>query len=233
MSEINDILEKIQTGEVSPEEAVELIENLKNNGSKPVPKKSTMDILKSIESGDLSAADGIKIMKSAKAEYNQEEKSPPVSLPSDEEIKRFEKWWRYPWIIGLVIFIGTGLGMNSIVHDPGINFWFFLLIIPLLLGLLILLVTWPSENKAWVHVRVKNTKDDHPNVKISIPLPMVFTSWALKIGKNFIPIEISEKLDVETIELLFDEIKNGKKAGNPFHVHVDEGDGEIVDVYIG
>jgi hypothetical protein len=233
MSEINDILNKIQTGEVTPEEAVELIENLKNKDSKPATEKSTMEILKSIESGDLSAADGISIMRSVKDKPLHEEESTPSSLPSDKEIKRFERWWHYPWIIGLVIFIGTGIGMNSIAHDPGINFWFFLLIIPLLLGLLILLLTWPSDNKPWVHVRVRNTKDDHPNVKISIPLPMVFTSWALKIGKNFMPIEISEKLDVESIEMIFDEIKNGKKTGNPFHVHVDEGDGEIVDVYIG
>jgi len=231
MSKINDILDKIQKGEVSPEEAVELIEELKNVNSNP--EKNTMEILKGIESGEISTTNGISMIKSDKKKPSFHIDEDFNELPSDEELRKVEKWWRFPWLFALVITIGTGMGMNSIAQQYGFNLWFFLLIIPLLIGLLLLVITWPSENRAWVHVRVKNSIENGSNVNISVPLPILFTSWVFKLIRNFLPIEVSEKIDAETIEMLFSEMDKGKKSGNPFHVHVDQGDGEIVDVYIG
>ena len=233
MSEINDILDKIQTGDLSPKEAVILIEELKKDKSKTSSNKSTMEILKGIETGEFSTSEGLSMINTQESESIQTEETVRAELPTSEEIQNIERWWQIPWIVGLVFFIGSGLGMISIVQSQqGVNFWFFLLIIPLLIGGFILLLTWPSDNKAWIHVLIKNRSSQQSKIKISVPLPIVFTSWSIKVAKNFMPLHISEKIDLDIIDLLFSELANGKNTGNPFHVHVDEGD-EIVDVYIG
>ncbi len=234
MSEINDILEKIQSGDLSPEEAVSLIEKLKKENSEVSSQKSTMDILKEIETGELSTSEGISMINTQKPIEILPEETFQAEMPTPEEIQNIEKWWRIPWMVGLVLFIGSGLGMNSIVQaSQGVNFWFFLLILPLLLGIMILFLTWPSENKPWIHIIIKDSNSKKTKVKISIPLPMKFTSWMFKFGKSFMPLHISEKIDANSIELIFSEIAEGKRTGNPFHIHVDDEDEDIVDIYIG
>ncbi|MCK5346422.1 MAG: hypothetical protein KAR20_23590 [Candidatus Heimdallarchaeota archaeon] len=210
-----------------------MIEDLKNGDSTKNSKKSTMEILKSIETGELSAADGISMMNKEDEELDVHIETNSTFLPSQEEIKEIEKWWRIPWIIGLTIFIGTGVAMNNIAMNYGFNFWFFLLILPLIVGVFILALTWPSDDRPWVHVFVNGAGGHRNIVKISIPLPVAFTSWVFKFGLNFTPLYIKEKIDEETIDLLFTELKNGKRTGNPLHVHVDENGSDIVDIYIG
>lgn len=232
MSEINQILDKIQTGEVSPEDAVELIENLKNGNSETAKMKNTMDILKGIESGELSPSDGISKLGKASDDKTYQEAT-PEDLPTPEELQNIEKWWRIPWYIGLSIFIGSGMGISSISQNYGFNFWVFLLLLPLLIGFFILVLTWPIESKPWVHVRVRDSKSNKIKVNISIPVPINFASWIFKFSRIFIPDKISDKIDQDVIENTFAELADGKNAGNPFHVHVDDGGSEIVDVYIG
>lgn len=231
MSEINKILDKIQTGEISPEDAVKLIEDLKNGEATKDSLKSTMDILKSIETGELTASDGISMMNKEEEQGFHKELN-TTFLPSQLELKESEKWMRIPWFFGLGLFIGTGMWMNNIAMNYGLNFWFFLLIFPLITGALILALTWPSDDRPWVHVYIKDVKNDNKTVNLSIPLPVTFTSWVFKFGLNFTPLSIKEKIDEETIDLIFTELKDSKRTGNPLHIHVDESNSEIVDIYI-
>ncbi len=192
-----------------------------------------MEILKSIESGEISTHDGISMMNKKDEEIDVDIDTSSDLLPSQDELNEHEKWWRIPWIIGLTIFIGTGMGMNSIAMNYGFNFWFFLMLIPLFAGTFLLVLTWPSDDRPWVHIFVKNTGRHNNKVKISIPLPVTFTSWIFKFGLKFVPMNFKNNFDEETIDLIFQELKDGKRTGNPLHVHVNDNESEIVDIYIG
>jgi len=233
MSDINKILDKIQTGDITPEDAVKMIEELKNGDSTKNSKKSTMEILKSIESGEISTHDGISMMNKKDDDVDVHVETSSTFKQTPEELQALEKMWRIPWIIGLGIFIGTASGMNSIAMNYGFNFWFFLLILPLIIGVFILAVTWPSEDRPWVNVFVKEAGNKRNIVKVSVPLPVKFTSWAFNFVMLFLPLNIKDKIDADAIDQILLELKNGTSSGNPLHVHVDENGSEIVDIYIG
>ena len=233
MSEINDILEKIKNGELTAEEAAEKIKSLNSDDNKSDLNLSKMDILEEISTGKITADEGVTKMESEIDSDSIDETEPLLNYPSTEELEIYKRWWQVPWIIGLVVTVGSFNGMISIIRNLGhVNFWFFLLMLPLLIGGLILALTWPSDNKPWVHVSIQS-RTGSKKMRISVPIPLHFTTWILKISRNFVPPKVRDSLDPDLIETIFNEIAKGKRTGNPFLVHVDEGTGDIVDIYIG
>lgn len=217
-----------------------------------------LQILEMIEKGVISAAEGVKLINSLQGESEEhatpfigEAASTPgatspmpdvtVEEPSTEttasttpaefesEINKWRGWWWIPLMIGIVITVASGVGMYFVFQQSGLGFWFACLWFPLLLGLAILTLAAASRTTRWLHVRVHQEPGEWPRtIAISLPIPIRFTAWLLRIFSPHIPNVGNTNLDEVILAL------NKTSPDQPFYVKVDEGgSGDKVEVYIG
>lgn len=238
MSERLKILTMIENGEISPEEGAHMLENISDNEKREKPSKAIdqMSILNQIERGEVSSEEGIRLLqgesgdieiaqpKSKKREDTFPNETPP-SL-SDEEMRKWKQWWTYPLYIGVGLTILAAYWLNSAYQNSGYGFWFFCSWLPLLLGIVLMAISWFSRTGTWLHVRVRSS---HQRVAVSLPIPLGIAAFLVRHFGQFIPYMKDTSLDEVIVAL-----KESAKSGAPFYVHVDEGeDGEQVDVFIG
>lgn len=102
--------------------------------------------------------------------------------------------------------------------------WLFVILPTLFLGLLLCLLGWLIRTSAWLHIRVQ---DKETNLKISLPLPLGWVVWLVKMVRPFVP-KLQELVADDLLELLAASITEGG-----FNVEVQEESGEHVLVYYG
>ena len=114
-------------------------------------------------------------------------------------------------------------------QSGGFGFWFACLWFPLLFGIIILSLGAASRAMRWLHVRVHQQPGERPQtIAISMPIPVRFVAWVLRVFKPHIPN--MDKTSLDEVILALDKIS----PDQPFYVKVDEGDsGEKVEVFIG
>jgi hypothetical protein len=217
-----------------------------------------LQILEMIEKGVISAAEGVKLINSLQGEPDEhstprinqaasvndesgptpevsvEESSPEVARSTtpaefESEINKWRSWWWIPLTVGIVITVGSGIGMYFAYQQSGFGFWFACLWFPLLLGVIVLTLAATSRTTRWLHVRVHQEPGEWPRtIAISLPIPIRFTAWLLRIFSPHIPNVGNTNLDEVILAL------NKTSSDEPFYVKVDEGgSGEKVEVYIG
>ena len=67
------------------------------------------------------------------------------------------------------------------------NFWFFFLMIPLLIGVLFIALGASGQTSRWLYVNVdrRNAHDGSRNITLRFPLPLGLTAWFLRtFGQN-------------------------------------------------
>jgi hypothetical protein len=240
MSEQLKILTMIENGEITLDQGAHMLENLseKENVEKPLKTIDQMSVLNQIERGEISSEEGIRLLRGDTDEIeipqpelkrrmgeNEFPKETPPQL-SDEEMRKWKQWWTYPLYIGVGLTILATYWLNSAYLSSGYGFWFFFSWLPLLLGIALMAISWHSRTGTWLHVRVRST---HQHIAISLPIPLGLAAFIFRHFGQFIPYMEDTSLD-EVIMAL----KESAKSGNPFYVHVDEGEeGEQVEVFIG
>ncbi len=216
-------------------------------------------VLKMIESGKISAEDGLKLMRtldqSPAEDENQTSKSVKVpeagsdpakdnqptesqrgksSFENDPRIARVKslvrRLWQIPLWIGIAITILSAWGMYALVRAANLNFWFYCLSAPLLLGVLLMVAAVGSRRARWLFVDVHQKPGERPaRIFLGFPLPLKLAAWFLRNFGHYIPDFKNTSVD-EVIEI----VETGLTGDNPLVVNVDEGeDGERVQVYIG
>ncbi len=217
-----------------------------------------LQILEMIEKGVISAEEGVRLLNSLQGEPAEDAapKLGPVPAPGesippepevveqvpaaqvkvssapfefDEGIKRWRSWWWVPLTVGIVITVASGSLMLLAYQKSGLGFWFACLWFPLLLGVVVISLAAASRTTRWLHVRVHQEPGEWPRtIAISLPLPIRFAAWVLRIFRPHIPNMDKTNLD-EVIMAL-----EKTSPDQPFYVKVDEDDsGEKVEVYIG
>jgi len=151
------------------------------------------------------------------------EPAPPVEMP------RIGNLWLIPMYAGLVLFVCGALAAFPLYQQGGS----WLLVVcgwPMfLVGLLTMVAAYLSRRSRWVHIRVTNIDRPMKSVRLSFPLPLRLTAWALKIASRFVPKFKGTGID-ETIIAL----NEGLTSDQPLVIDVQEGeDGERVQVTIG
>jgi hypothetical protein len=217
-----------------------------------------LQILEMIEKGVITAAEGVRLLNSLQGEPDEagtlqltpsasataepsptpevtvEEPAPEVKTPSepfefDSEINKWRRWWWIPLTIGIGITVVSGLLMFMAYQNSGFGFWFACLWFPLLLGVIVISLAAASRTTRWLHVRVQQEPGEWPKtIAISLPIPIRFTAWVLRVFKPH--IHAMDKTSLDEVILALEKTS----PDQPFYVKVDEGEsGEKVEVYIG
>ena len=182
-------------------------------------------ILEMVAGGKITADEAARLLAALSDEEGGPvpEPSPPVELP------RFGSLWLIPMYAGLALFVCGALAIFPLYTASGS----WLLAVcgwPLfVIGLLAMIAAYASRRSRWVHVRVTNADGSKRNVKLSFPLPLRLSAWALRVGSRFAP-----KLKDTSLDEMIVALAEGLKGDQPLYVDVQQGDdGERVQVYIG
>jgi hypothetical protein len=233
-----EILERIEHGELSPEEGARLLKEFAQMEADPSSRKSrktAMEVLESVERGELSAQEASEQLKGAGGAKSSHtiniigpEDRNKIPAISKFESEQWRRWWQIPLWVGFGILLLGGFWMNAAYQSSGANLWFYCAWAPLLLGLLLMVIGAQSCSSRWLHIRVKHDEAGRKqNVAFSLPLPLGLSAWALRNFGYLIP-----NLDATGVDEIIEALD--KQTGEtPFYVEVeDDTDGEHVEIFV-
>jgi hypothetical protein len=246
------ILEMLEQGQITAEQAVTLIQALDVGdnppppGDNPLPPGETLAPPVSPEPVSDQKVDAPPPAQEAPAPYPTE---PKVFNPEPEDAPegvrpaksaayetfapstshRFRSFWLIPLWVGAAITVIGGLLMFLAWQGSGFGFWFACAWFPFTLGVLVLILAWLARGMLWMHLRVRRPEGEEGprNIVLSFPLPLRLAGWGLRTFGHRIPG--LERTNVDEIIVALEHIS----PETPFSVEVDEGNGEHVEVYIG
>jgi hypothetical protein len=201
------ILQMVQDGKISAEQAASLMHALESDAD---PAEAEVEV---VETG---------------ASFSEERSE----APEFEEVKaRARRFAMIPLWIGVFISVLSAWAIYAVQRSAGLNFWFFCLLIPLLLGVLLIALGAGGERSKWLYVNVdrRNASDWPRNITLGFPLPLGLTAWFLRNFGHHIRGIRNTNVD-EIIQIL----DATGKSGAPLIINAnDNEDGEHVQVYIG
>jgi hypothetical protein len=218
--ERSQVLKMIEEGRVTPEEGLRLMQVLDQSPADdagPAPDDAAPDSTPAGESGEAS----------------QNKTSGFEVDPRIENIKStVRRFWQIPLWIGIAITVLSALGMYAVMRGPGMNFWFYFLLLPVLLGVVVITLAVGSHRARWLFVEVKQKPGERPErIFLGFPLPLKFTAWFLRTFGGMIPGLRNNNVNIDELSQLLETGFSGKE---PLIVNVDEGEGsERVKVFIG
>lgn len=223
-SERLQILEMIEKGVISASEGVRLLNSLQGELGEPIAPL--------IGESSASATGQPEISPTPEV---IEQAAPPEGRSSsapydfDAGINKWRRWWWVPLTVGIGITVTSGLLMFLAYQRSGFGFWFACLWFSLLLGVIVISLAATSRTTRWLHVRVQQEPGEWPQtIAISLPVPIRFLAWILRIFRPH--IHGMDKTNLDEVILALDKTS----PDQPFYVKVDEGkSGEKVEVYIG
>jgi len=219
--EREQVLKMIENGTISPEEGLILMQTLEQHPAEEeipaLPKENTP--------GTEATESAEKNRPEAQGETSSFEADPRI-----EQIKStVQRLWQIPLWIGVLITVLSAWGMYSLVQAANLNFWFYCLVAPLLLGVLVIAAAIGSRKARWLFVDVHQRPGEKPNrIFLGFPIPLKLTAWFLRVFGRFIPDLQKTKVD-EVIQM----VETGFTGDAPLVVNVDDENGEQVKVFIG
>lgn len=201
-------------------------------------------ILQMVEEGKISAQEAANLMRALDADTDPVQAETDIfqteaasgykgsDAPEFEEVRsRARRFAMIPLWTGVFVAVMSAWGIYSIQQSAGMNFWFFCLMVPLLLGVLLIALGAGGQNSKWLYVNVdrRNAHEWPQNITLGFPLPLGLTAWFLRnFGHN---IRGMGKTNVDDIIQILDATG---KTNAPLIINAnDNKDGEHVQVYIG
>ncbi len=211
---LNEILKKIERGELSADEGLNMINNLESidTDSRTRPEDISSNWREAAFDSQVPADDNDQLAGQA----------------LEHEIERWRRWWFIPFSVGIFItLLGAGL-MYWGAAAAGLSWGFWLSWIPFLLGQAMMVLSWYSQKARWLHVRIRQRPGDKPElIAFSFPLPLRLGVYFFRHFSRFIP-----QLEDQQLDLVLDSLDKSLPSDSPFYVHVND-DGEDVQVYLG
>ncbi|MBI4761712.1 MAG: SHOCT-like domain-containing protein [Chloroflexota bacterium] len=202
------ILQMVEDGKISAEEAVRLMAALEDDD----------------EAGEGTAEAEVEILESVSG-FGRER----TAAPEFEQVKqRARRFALIPLWTGVVVTVVSAWVVYSIQQSAGTNFWFYCMILPLIFGVLLIALGGASR---WVYVDVKR-KDAKPgdgpkHITLAFPAPLGFLAWLFDtFGHTF------KGMDRGRAEGIAQMMQAARESNEPFMVHVDDDDAHV-QVYIG
>jgi hypothetical protein len=201
-------------------------------------------ILQMVEEGKISAEEAANLMRAldadaAGAEIEVLEPEPASGFEGSESSasefedvkRRARRFAMIPLWTGTLIAVLSAWGMYGILQIAGMNFWFYCLLLPLFLGILLIAIGAGGQSSRWLYVNVdrRYAQDGPLNITLGFPLPLGLTSWFLRTFGHYI-----HGMNNTSVDDIIHILDATRKSGEPFIVNVnDDEDGERVQVYIG
>jgi hypothetical protein len=205
MDESRDrVLNMLQEGKISAEEAAELLEAL-DAADGPTPEPVAPESV--VQPVNYSVR---------------------ADLPPD--LARFRRYWQIPFFGALALLILTGLWLRSLYRSSDgsvtLGFGCVLSLFILMTGLTLLALL--SRRAPWVHIRVQEA--DGSRVAISLPLPIQLARWGLQMARGYVGPAVQDHLDTAAAFL---DAAAQDPGGEPLTISVNDDDGDRVRIYIG
>jgi hypothetical protein len=164
--------------------------------------------------------------------------SPPGSsyerteAPEFDRIKeRARRFALIPLSLGIVVTVFSAWAIYAIQQNVGVNFWFYCMTLPLLVGVLLIALGAGSRTSRWIYVDV-DRRNAEPgegprHITLGFPIPLGFVAWFFEnFGHNFSGIS---KGRMEGIIQMMNATRDSKE---PLMINVDDDDAQV-QVYIG
>ncbi|MBL8058256.1 MAG: hypothetical protein JNK29_16245 [Anaerolineales bacterium] len=201
-------------------------------------EQERLNILEQIDAGRITAAEGVRRLEALTAgrplgteapapEPEPAARAAPADAPPD--LAHWRRWWVFPFGVGLALTLLSSLGLYWALRaaDFRLTGWFFLALLPFAGSVALMALAAASRGARWLHVRV-NTGGAR-QIRLSFPLPIRLTAWALRTFGPRLP-----QLKHTSVDELILALGESTSPQNPLYVEVDEGQaGEKVQVYIG
>ncbi len=203
------ILQMVVEGKISAEEAASLMAALVDDDAEE-PVEAEVEV---IDSG---------------SGFGYERPDAPEFDAIKERARRFAL---IPLWIGIFITVLSAWGIYSIQQSVGTNFWFYCLIFPLMLGVLLLALGGGGRTSRWIYVDV-NRKDAKPgdgpkHITLGFPIPFGLTMWFMQnFGHNI------SGMNKRQADAIVEMMQATKDTNEPLMVNVDDDDAHV-QVYIG
>jgi len=158
--------------------------------------------------------------------------SRPAEAPEFDRIKeRARRFALIPLWVGILITVFSAWAIYSIQQNVGVNFWFYCMTLPLLLGVLLIALGAGGRTSRWIYVDVdrRNAEpgDGPRHITLGFPIPLGFVAWFFEnFGHNFTGMN---KGRVEGIIQMMNATRDSKE---PLMINVDDDDAHV-QVYIG
>ena len=189
-----------------------------------ITAEEAMQLMKALEQA--AAEDKIEVIEAASGEGHAR-----TDAPEFEEVRRqARRFAAIPLWSGVIISVLSAWGIYSVMQNSGVNFWFFCLIFPFLLGVLLIALGSANTNSRWLYINVEQPEGESPrHIRLGFPLPLVKLAWLLRNIRYNIPGMKREKL-----EEILKVVEDSAGSSELLIVNVDEGEnGERVQVFIG
>jgi len=197
-------------------------------------------ILQMVADGKISADEAATLMRAL--DESAEEEIVPVGeasgmggersdAPEFDQVRRRANRFSNAFLwIGVIFTVLSAWAMFGIQQNAGTNFWFYCMGMPLFLGILFTTLGAGSKTSRWMYVNVdRSHQEEWPrNITIAFPLPLGLASWFLtNFGSRI------DGLKKTSVDEIVQAIALAKNITEPLIVHVDDDDGERVQVFIG
>lgn len=155
-----------------------------------------------------------------------------AEAPEFDRIKeRARRFALIPLWIGILVTVLSAWAIYAIQQNVGVNFWFYCMTLPLLIGVLLIALGAGSRTSRWIYVDVdrRNAEpgDGPRHITLGFPIPLGFVAWFFEnFGHNFTGMS---KGRVEGIIQMMNATKDSKE---PLMINVDDDDAHV-QVYIG
>ena len=209
------ILQMVEEGRISAEGAAGLMRAL-DEDAEPDPDQE-----------DEAAEAGVEVIeKHADPGYARSE------APEFDRIKeRARRFSLIPLWVGIFITVFSAWAIYAIQQNVGVNFWFYCMTLPLLLGVLLIALGAGGRTSRWIYVDVER-RDAKPgegprHITLGFPIPLGFVAWFFEnFGHNFTGMS---KGRVDGIIQMMNATRDSKE---PLMINVDDDDARV-QVYIG
>lgn len=229
-SERLDVLNRLEKGEITPQEAADLL-SAAEPGSASLPQ-TPMGVLKQLERGEITPQEAARRLSTrAASKEGQENKAQKIEViqgkpPTAHRVRG----WRLVLIgSGALLAVLAGLWMSADLRDGSLGLGFFCAWIPLSLGVLLLLLGWLARRGPWANVNFRSqSAAGRARFDFDLPVPLGVAGSALNFVGDRLPA-----LGREDLARLLQALEQAGKDGEPIEIRANSDDGEgAVDITI-
>lgn len=208
-----DILRQVESGELNPAKASELLRMLEQRDI----TNQRDDQTESMSDEKVEVIDPI----------NQD------SLLSKEDLKK-PTWafvfWLIPVLTGALITVTATSWLYQSYTTAGLGFSFWISWIPFLLGIGLIYFGIVLQQSKWIHIHIRQPQGQKPSrIIIGFPVPVRFLIKMFYLFRHKLP----DNVQFIDFDLIINALDENISSEAPVVINVDDDDGSKVEIYFG